>query len=240
LHGLIQQLESFIDPRSHVVIKGHDYPIFNENWNMAFMQGGSPILMSQAAVQHGLSTFLGVCGDKHWPNDDVALTLIANRSFQSANAWGDVRFAGAITKSARTRFAREWSLHSRTAFRFFNTTCSLETGYLKPLKVMVGVHTKGGVLSWRSLIEQVSFNWFPKHLLLEFSRRDHYVMCANLSRATDLASDEYLKGVTPLLDFHDPYLNFTVMELYNWGFEHIPRLPWLPHRPYGIGVARQK
>jgi hypothetical protein len=142
LYGLIQQLESFIDPHSHIVIKSHDDPVFNKRWNMAFMQGGSPTLMSRAAVQHSLSTFLGVCGDEHWPADDVALTLIANRSFQSATTWGDVRFADATSTSAKTRFAREWGLHRPTRFRFFSKPCSSKTRHLKPLKVMIGAQTR--------------------------------------------------------------------------------------------------
>jgi hypothetical protein len=237
---LIRQLESFVDPWSHVVIKSHDSPVYNEKWNVAYMQGGAPTLMSRAAVQHVLSTFSGVCGDQHWPCDDTTLTLIANRSFQSSAAWGDVRFADAMSRNRKTTFQREWNLHNPTHFQFFDRPCSVKARYLKPLKVMVGAHTRGGVESWRKLVEQVSLSWFPQHLLLEFPGRHNYVMCVNISQATYLASDKYLKATTPLLAIQDPRLNFSLAELWRWGFEHIPQLPWLPSRPYGLGVSHRR
>jgi hypothetical protein len=128
LKVLIQQLESFVNPHLHVVIKSHNSPVYNENWKVAFMQGGAPTLMSRAAVRHAIMTFLSVCRDKHWSTDDLALTLIANRSFRSAGAWGDVRFAGATSPNSKTEFRREWDLHKATRFQSFQKSCAIKAG----------------------------------------------------------------------------------------------------------------
>jgi hypothetical protein len=236
LQLLIRQLESFVDPRSHVVIKSHDCPRFYKNWNVAFMQGGSPTLMSRAAIEHSISLFYPVCSHRNFPADDLALTLIANRSFASRSYWGDVRFTDANNFNPRAPFRLDWQLHQPTQFRYFHRKCPPGARELKPLKVLVGVHTRGGILPWRELAEQVSLSWFPDHLLLEFLRTGNYVICANRSLATYLSSREYLQSVTPLLHLHDPYLNFSSRQLVDWGFRHIPNFPWLPRRPYGLGV----
>jgi hypothetical protein len=239
LHTFVQQLESFIDPDRHVVIKGIDNPLFTELWNTAYMQGGAPILMSRAAVQHALSTFSGVCGDPHWPADDTALTLIANRTFESSTAWGDVRFSGDIWCSSEMKFHEQWALHSPTHFRLFDTLCSSKSRYLQPLKVLVGSHTCGGNSAWRQLVEQASADWFPEDLMSEFTSREHYKFCKNNSQHRRLASTAYLQSVTPWLDIANPILNFSVADLWTWGFEHIPQLPWLPRRPHGLGLSHR-
>jgi hypothetical protein len=240
LQVFVQQLESFLDPWFHVVMKSHNSPLFNDKWNVAFMQGGAPTLMSHAAVRHSLSTWLDVCGSSHWDADDLALTLIANRSFPSPAAWGDVRFAGATSPSPKTKFREEWSTHRPTYFQFFNVSCSAKSHYLKPLRIIIGVHSWGGIVSWRKLVEEASSSWFPESLLLEFPETGQYQMCLNKSQALLLASYGYLTRVTPLLELQDPRLNFSAPALFKWGFEHIPQLPWLPQRPYGLGVSRRE
>jgi hypothetical protein len=236
LQLLIRQLESFIDPRSHVVIKSHYEPRFYRRWNVAFLHGGSPTLMSRSAVQHSLPLFYPACSDSHWRADDLALTLIANRSFSLSSHWGDVRFAGAHNSDANATFQVDWDTHYPTQFRYFQRACSPDARELKPLKVLIGVHSRGGILSWRQLVEGASLSWFPDDLLFEFPPTGSYMMCTNRSLALRLASHEYLKSVTPLLDLRDPSLAFSVADLLDWGFYHIPNFPWLPRRPYGLGV----
>jgi hypothetical protein len=237
LYRFVEQLESFLDPYSHVIIKSQDCPTIIERWDMSYMQGGAPILMSRAAVRHIASTFSSVCGSSQWPADDAALTLIVNRTFISSSAWGDVRFVSEPWNVRNIKARDQWNIHSSTHFQFLNMSCSLHSHYLRPLKVLVGAHTCGVKPFWRNLVELVSLRWFPDDLLLEYSKNESYVICRSPFYANLLASITYLKAVTPLITITDPRLNFTVPELWKWGFEHIPRFPWLPRRPYGLGPS---
>jgi hypothetical protein len=234
LHIYINQMSSFLDPFRHVVIKAHMGPNFLVRWGITFLQGGAPILMSRAAVRHVLPHFSNVCGSRHWPADDITLCLIVNRSFPLFWQWADVHFAGAISAHRDSAFALAWWAHVTTHFVAFNQSCRLPPLLARPLKTLVGVHSWGGLEPWRHLVESCSDSWFPENLLFEYCTREGYRICRDSREARRLMSVQYLESVTPKLSIGDPSLNFSLADLWQWGFEHIPRLPWLPARPQHI------
>jgi hypothetical protein len=237
LYLFIRQLLTFINPHQHIVIKGHMSPDFLHNYGRAYLHGGSPILMSRAAVIHALQYFPETCGAPLYPADDTTFSLIVNRSFPKLLDWADVRFAGALDSATNSTFRKQWSMLVRSHFVGFNQTCSSNGVYRKPLKRIVGVHSLGGVLQWREIVELASLSWFPNDLLLEYRGEKEYELCVNKSEAERLASVEYLKKVTPILKIDDVELRYSIEDLLNWGLS-FPSVWWLPkfEVPERVGI----
>jgi hypothetical protein len=227
LYTFIRQLSSFLDPFQHVVIKAHMGPDYLHKWGKPFLQGGSPTLMSRAAVLHVLRYFPLICGSEPFPTDDTVLDLIVNRTFTSVLNWADVRFAGAVNAHTNSMFRRQYDLHIGSHFALFNRSCSPKGILLKILKRIVGVHSWGGIMQWRKIVEMASSNWFPEALMFEYQPYDGYQLCVNEKEAARLGSVEYLKRVTPLLNVNDPDLNYSVLDLLKWSLKTV-KLPWLP------------
>jgi hypothetical protein len=227
LYNLIQQLSTFINPREHVVIKGHLAANWLDDFDRAYLQGGSPTLMSRAAVIHVLRYFPHICGSRWYPADDAALGLIANRSFASILNWGDVHFTGPALPHVNYTFESQWRLHQKSHFSSFNQSCNPRSSDFKPLKQMVGVHTQGGIQEWKELAVTAHSTSLPDGLIMEYIRPNMYMLCLNHSEAIRLRSLEYLKEITPPLRLDDQRLQYSVTELLNWG-RKLPRVPWLP------------
>jgi hypothetical protein len=217
LNTYIQQLSLFINPRRHIVIKGHLIPYYFESFQIPIMHGSTPILMSRAAVRHILGHFPKLCGTRHWSTDDLTLSLIVNRSFEAISDWDDVHFVG--ENPLNSTFGDQWNLHSSTHFRHFKTICSQKNRYLKPLKKIVGVHIADGNRAWREVIEMANENWFPEDLMLEYSQGKGYLFCLDRNEAVRLSSIKYLKKRTPRLEIDDEKLRFSKRELERWGFK---------------------
>jgi hypothetical protein len=230
LYKYVWQLSAFCDPFQHVVIKGHMDPYFLQHWGFTFLQGGAPILMSRAGVQHVLAYFLQICGTAYWPADDITIGLIVNRTFESFSHWADVHFAGAIP-SGKSTFHREWDLGVRAHFSGVSRSCDRSHAFQKPLKDLIGVHSWGGIRQWRSLVELCTSPWFPDDLMFEYLGDRGYTMCRDPSEVLRFRSQSFLESHTPKLVIGSPFLNFSVCDLWEWGFQHIPRLPWLPGKP---------
>jgi hypothetical protein len=224
LYTLVQQLSTFLNPRKHVVMKGHAAPDFVLQWGRVYLQGGAPILLSRAAVIHVLQYFPPICGLPFFPSDDTTFGLIANRSFPSLTDWGDVRWAATINSAQDTVFIRQWDSHVGSYFRSFNEVCSQNAIYLKPLNKIIGVHTVNGIVQGRQIVEMASLNWFPQDLMFEYQYPQGYVLCRNKTEEIRLASMDYLKEVTPLLTIAD--LNYSMKDLRKWG-DKLPKVPFL-------------
>jgi hypothetical protein len=227
LYTFIQQLSSFLDPHQHVVIKAHMGPNYFQIWGKPFLQGGAPTLMSRAAVIHVLRYFPWICGSRPFPADDTALDIIVNRTFLSMLNWADVRFAGAVTGRPNAMFLKQYNLHADSHFASFNRSCRPNAYLLKTVKKIVGVHSWGGIMQWRKIVELANSNWFPEDLMFDYRLPDGYELCLDKKEAGRLGSLEYLKAVTPRLNINDPYLNYSVRDLLNYS-RTVVKLPWLP------------
>jgi hypothetical protein len=183
--------------------------------------------MSRAAVIHVLRYFPLICGSGPFPADDTALDIIVNRTFMSMLNWADVRFAGAVTTRPDSMFLKQYKLHIDSHFASFNQSCRTNAAFLKTLKRIVGVHSWGGMMQWRKIVEMSSSNWFPEDLMFDYRPPDGYELCLNKKEAARLGSLEYLKAVTPLLKINDPYLNYSVLDLLKYSLTTV-KLPWLP------------
>jgi hypothetical protein len=218
LHNLevyIKQLNSIVDPRRHVVVKGHRDPLYWDRDNKSLIQGGAPVLMSQAAVRHIARFFPLLCKLSMFHTDDNALALILQRTFSSSESWGDVHFAGPpYTGSFDGEFMAEWNENRATHFRSFNRSCGSDRKYWKPWGTMIGCHTNSVVSEWAEAVELAHSKWIPEDLMLEWRSNGHYGFCrTGVGIVRELTSVDYARAHTPLIELTDPGLDFSFREL---------------------------
>jgi hypothetical protein len=201
LRDLLAQLETFVDPRRDLVFKGCPYRYIYE---AAYLQGGSGILLSRAAVELIVAlnfTRLTEISLNH--QEDTAFTLVFYKFLRATRDWSDFRFTGPGT-GYRTRFVMPPVIRSHwdTRFRDFDVRCAHDV--VSPLRAAVAIHT-AGVPELEQLI--VGARTLPEDIAMQWDGAQTYSLCrcapGTLAR---LGSTEELRAATPILrrsDFAD-------------------------------------
>jgi hypothetical protein len=196
------------------VVKGHLSHGQLKDWKVPIIHGGSPIIMSRAAVQHVAPQFPHVCTAGPYQTDDNAFTLIMSKVFDTWQSWADVRFAGPIaTAEPHYKFLRGWDIFARKRFRNLKQVCTINQWFLKPWKAIVGVHTNGCRRQWIAAIEAADSDIVPNDLMVEWIGGVGYVFChGNDTMLRWLTSTDF-KNVTPLVELSDSRLQYSFRDI---------------------------
>jgi hypothetical protein len=235
LESYIEQLDSLLDPRIHVITKGHLSLWHARVWNVSIVQGGSPILMSQAAVRHISRYFPEVCEATPFGTDDNAFSFVLQKIFSSREFWADVRFCGSPLRRTNLTpaFSLDWDQNHATDFRYFNQSCRVGKEYPKPWRTMVGAHTSGGVPQWQEAIELAHTTSIPENLMVEWRQTEGYRLCLGpIEVKRELTSLGYVDAHTPRLRLTDPRLNYSIRDIVELSLRECPR--WGPANCEGL------
>jgi hypothetical protein len=196
----IDELESFIQPDIHIVMKASKTRI--ERYVCGcWLDGGTGWLMSRAAVLHTVSyNFLNICAKAYYNQDDVTSGVIMGHTFPDARYWDSVRLSG-----NPYYYRKLWSVDiSRVT-----NLCRYE--FVWPARTLIAMHTSG-----RSDLITFTKNLrgAPEDLALEWTPGTFQLCRRNAILLKTLTSLETLRQWTPIVPFR---LGGQVIE---WDFWH--------------------
>jgi hypothetical protein len=181
LLAYIRNLETFLNPTDHIIIKGGPS---REPRPFPVLDIGDGRLFSRAAALF-LSSFNYTRLVELSPNgrEDEAFTIAAQLTLGSSAAWSDSRF-GDWTSLIRADLASD--------FRDFAVVCGARPGLVFQVKNMIGIHT-GGIMEVEQLFVKRAL---PLDLAVEWNGTA-FALCRGADAQGDL---DWLKRVTPVVE----------------------------------------